>query len=94
MAIIANPSAARVTEELGFTPNVIQPGQHLGSSPQLGCGKWLRSLTMGTLRISAIPGSVVGPPWQAPENGYVRRLPGEGLERLRSLRTRGPVVLP
>lgn len=49
---------------------------------------------MGTLRISAIPGSVVGPPWQAPENGYEPRLPGESLERLRSLRTRGPVVLP
>ena len=26
---------------------------------------------LGKLRISAVPGSVVGPPWQDPENGYV-----------------------
>lgn len=56
MPIIANPSAAEATKQLGFQPSVLQPGE---------------SLTLGDLQISAVPGSVVGPPWQDPENGYV-----------------------
>ncbi|CAJ1388501.1 unnamed protein product [Effrenium voratum] len=56
MPIIANAAAAQTAEGLGFRPKVLRPGE---------------SLMLGQLRISALPGSVVGPPWQDPENGYV-----------------------
>eukprot|EP00438_Fugacium_kawagutii_P030358 Skav223241 [mRNA] locus=scaffold2231:417828:420287:+ [translate_table: standard] len=56
MPIIATPSAAKAIQQLGFQASVLQPGE---------------SLMLGKLRVSAVPGSVVGPPWQDPENGYV-----------------------
>ncbi|CAL1161779.1 unnamed protein product [Cladocopium goreaui] len=68
MPIISNPSAAKAIEQLGFSPSVLQPGELLG---KVGTVFQLRSLMLGKLRISALPGSVVGPPWQDPENGYV-----------------------
>ena len=56
MPMIANPSAAKVAEKLGFRPSVLRPGE---------------SMMLGQLRITARAGSVVGPPWQDAENGYV-----------------------
>ncbi|CAK9105889.1 Uncharacterized protein SCF082_LOCUS49344 [Durusdinium trenchii] len=56
MPIITNPSAAKTVQRLGYQPSTLRPGE---------------SLMLGHLCISAIPGSVVGPPWQDPENGYV-----------------------
>eukprot|EP00403_Amphidinium_massartii_P027903 CAMPEP_0178394490 /NCGR_PEP_ID=MMETSP0689_2-20121128/12733_1 /TAXON_ID=160604 /ORGANISM="Amphidinium massartii, Strain CS-259" /LENGTH=187 /DNA_ID=CAMNT_0020015121 /DNA_START=1 /DNA_END=561 /DNA_ORIENTATION=+ len=56
--VIACPSAEGVLRDLGYQDvNVLAPGQETMIGPNL--------------RISAIPGSVVGPPWQAPENGYI-----------------------
>lgn len=83
MPIIANPSAAEATKQLGFQPSVLQPGELLGKKiREFSHAKatrkesiehqLLRSLTLGDLQISAVPGSVVGPPWQDPENGYVQ----------------------
>lgn len=58
MDIIASPSAAVVVQKLGFQRvTALAPWQ----STELG----------GNLRITALPGSVVGPPWDKPENGYV-----------------------
>ncbi|CAE7349275.1 unnamed protein product [Symbiodinium microadriaticum] len=57
MPIIANPSAASVVRAMGFQDvSVLRPDE---------------SLSRGSLRLTAVPGSVVGPPWQDPENGYV-----------------------
>eukprot|EP00931_Biecheleriopsis_adriatica_P079385 TRINITY_DN52791_c0_g1_i1.p1 TRINITY_DN52791_c0_g1~~TRINITY_DN52791_c0_g1_i1.p1 ORF type:complete len:338 (+),score=57.27 TRINITY_DN52791_c0_g1_i1:23-1015(+) len=56
--IIANPSAAKICRQLGFEQvRIMSPGD----SMQLG----------EHLKITALPGSVVGPPWQEPENGWV-----------------------
>lgn len=56
--IIASPTAAVVVKGLGFeTVTVLRPGESSNLGPHL--------------RITAVPGSVVGPPWQDPENGYV-----------------------
>lgn len=58
MPIIASPSAAKVVKDLGFSNvTTVKPG----SSCYFGAD----------LQIFALPGSVVGPPWQDPENGYV-----------------------
>mmetsp|Transcript_52794 Transcript_52794/g.98878 ORF Transcript_52794/g.98878 Transcript_52794/m.98878 type:complete len:326 (+) Transcript_52794:37-1014(+) len=55
--VIANPSAAEKVQAMGFQDvSVLRPEE---------------SLSRGHLRITAVPGSVVGPPWQDPENGYV-----------------------
>lgn len=56
--IIASPRAAAVARELGFeSVSVLEPGQSIQLGPHL--------------RLTAVPGSVVGPPWEEPENGYV-----------------------
>ncbi|CAE7940331.1 unnamed protein product, partial [Symbiodinium necroappetens] len=50
MPIIANPSAASVVRAMGFQDvSVLRPDE---------------SLSRGSLRLTAVPGSVVGPPWQ------------------------------
>lgn len=58
MLILASPSAGPVCQRLGFeNVRVLAPGA---------------SLVLGEFcRITAVPGSVVGPPWQDPENGWV-----------------------
>lgn len=56
--IVASPRAAAVARRLGFVDvDTLAPGEAL----DLGA----------SLRINALPGSVVGPPWDDPENGYV-----------------------
>jgi len=58
MRILASPRAAAVAQRLGFTNvTALAPGD----SARLG----------DALQITAVPGSVVGPPWEDPENGYV-----------------------
>lgn len=56
--IIASPKAAEVAKSLGFVSvTTLEPGQSLQLGPHF--------------RLTAIPGSVVGPPWEEPENGWV-----------------------
>eukprot|EP00929_Paragymnodinium_shiwhaense_P089013 TRINITY_DN49282_c0_g1_i1.p1 TRINITY_DN49282_c0_g1~~TRINITY_DN49282_c0_g1_i1.p1 ORF type:complete len:330 (+),score=18.58 TRINITY_DN49282_c0_g1_i1:66-1055(+) len=57
--IIASPSAASVCKRLDFQRvTTLAPGEslHVGEA---------------ALKITATVGSVVGPPWQAPENGWI-----------------------
>lgn len=58
MQIVASPNAAKVAEGLGF-----RSVKALEHEKSVNIGKYLR--------VTAVPGSVVGPPWDEPENGFV-----------------------
>lgn len=74
MKYIAPPSAISVLKSCGIPDNcvtVLSPGQtHILTK------KKESSVPFGqnrgdTLKITATTGALVGPPWQAPENGYI-----------------------
>eukprot|EP00741_Cyanophora_paradoxa_P002878 tig00000079_g2794.t1 len=60
--VVASPTAAAACRALGFKDvTALAPGE---------------TRTFGALELRATAGAVVGPPWQAPENGFLLRVSG------------------
>jgi len=70
LPVVAPNSARPLLTKLGFeNVQYLRPG----NSFRMDCGSE-RSTSDEYVDIQAVKGSVVGPPWQEPENGYIFRL--------------------